>query len=317
MSRIVSFDFDPKTVTPITAEEVAPAVHAGRYCWADVDNFHDAAAILLALEIEPATLEWIEEDRELAQLHIGKSCIHCTLVETTPVGRSLKLMILHVIIGQNFLLTLRTGHSLLVERMQETYEKDFVENAQSGGFLLFELADHLIHGYRETLTHLSAGVDEIQAKLLGDIGDEILTEVSVLTRALLDYRNAVVSARETIYELSTRRSAFINPSTQPFLERQTKPLERLTGDAATERTVLSESLNLYMGLVSHRTNKVVNRLTIVSMIFLPLNFFAAIYGMNFDVMPELEWRYGYLAFWGAAATLVCVMLLMFRRRRWI
>jgi magnesium transporter len=106
-------------------------------------------------------------------------------------------------------------------------------------------------------------------------------------------------------------------STQPFLDRQTVPLDRLAQDAATERTVLSEVLNLYMGIVSHRTNKVVNRLTVVSMIVLPLNFLAAVFGMNFEKMPGLASRYGYAGFWVGSLLLVVSLLIIFRRERWI
>jgi magnesium transporter len=127
----------------------------------------------------------------------------------------------------------------------------------------------------------------------------------------------VVGARETIDELATRRSSFVPESTQPFLDRQTVPLDRLAQDAATERTVLSEVLNLYMGIVSHRTNKVVNRLTVVSMIVLPLNFLAAVFGMNFEKMPGLASRYGYAGFWVGSLLLVVSLLIIFRRERWI
>ncbi len=95
------------------------------------------------------------------------------------------------------------------------------------------------------------------------------------------------------------------------------PLDRLAGDAATERTILSETLNLYMGMIGYRTNLVVDRLTIVSMIFLPLNFLAAVYGMNFEFIPEFQWRYGYFAFWGLAITTVSLMMIIFKRRKWI
>ena len=72
-----------------------------------------------------------------------------------------------------------------------------------------------------------------------------------------------------------------------------------------------------MGVVSHRTNKIINRLTIVSLVFLPLNFLAAVYGMNFEHMPELSWRYGYYGFWATSAALVFFLLFSLRRRRWV
>ena len=117
--------------------------------------------------------------------------------------------------------------------------------------------------------------------------------------------------------LSNRRSKFISESAQPFLERQAIPLDRLSGDATTERAILSETLNLYMGMTSHNTNLVINRLVVISMVFLPLNFLAAVYGMNFKYIPEFGWRFGYLAFWCLAISLVTTIIIVFRRKKWI
>jgi len=72
-----------------------------------------------------------------------------------------------------------------------------------------------------------------------------------------------------------------------------------------------------MGIVSHHTNRVVDRLTIVSLIFLPLNFLAAVYGMNFEFMPEIHWKHGYLLFWGVVSLLVTTLILLIRYRRWV
>jgi magnesium transporter len=89
----------------------------------------------------------------------------------------------------------------------------------------------------------------------------------------------------------------------------------------TEREVLSESLNLYMGIVSYRTDQVVTKLTMVSMFFLPLSFLVGIYGMNFgspdSSMPELKWKYGYLFFWCIAFSVVGGLLYWMRRNKWI
>src|SRR4029450_11390586 len=103
-------------------------------------------------------------------------------------------------------------------------------------------------------------------------------------------------------------SPFIAESTQPFLDRMVGTLERLGSDLAVEREILAETLNLYMGIVSHRTNRVVNRLTVISMVFLPLTFLCGIYGMNFDVLPELHWQWGYALFWGAAIAIAVSLL---------
>ncbi len=312
----VSFDFVAKRIDVLDLAQVQDTIAAGGYCWVDFADLGAAGEFLDAIDIERPTIDRVLRNEHIGEVHLGRNCIHCTLVETACRDGELALDILHIVLGKGFIATVHAQPSALIVRMTETYEDDFYSTAESGGYLLFEIADHLIGGYRATLTALSTQVEDIQKMILGDIGDEILTDVSELTRALLDYRNAVVAARETIHELATRRSVFVKPSTQPFLDRQTTPLARLASDAATERAVLSETLNLYMGIVSHRTNKVVNRLTVVSMIFLPLNFLAAVYGMNFQNMPELGWRLGYLWFWAISAGVTVALLLLLRGRRW-
>ena len=76
-----------------------------------------------------------------------------------------------------------------------------------------------------------------------------------------------------------------------------------------------------MGIISHRTNRVVTQLTIISSIFLPLAFVTGLYGMNFDTklpwnMPELRHEYGYLGFWIVSSVLVTGMVLWMRLRKW-
>jgi magnesium transporter len=69
-----------------------------------------------------------------------------------------------------------------------------------------------------------------------------------------------------------------------------------------------------MSLVAHQTNKVMSKLTVVSFIFLPLTFLCGVYGMNFDVLPELKWGWAYpWGFWGAVGGFVAILLLIMRR----
>ncbi|MEQ9639145.1 MAG: CorA family divalent cation transporter [Alphaproteobacteria bacterium] len=317
MTTAVAFDFARKTMRTLPLDGVAGAIAEGQFCWIDFDELEAAAAALPTFGANLDVTTRIGLDQQHCQARYSETCVYAVLLEAQARDGELQLTPVHVSLARGLIATVHARPSPLIADMRAACERDFHEMAESGGFLLYELADHLTIGYRETLSALTASVDGIQRRLLGDVGDEILMDVSSLTRALLEYRNAVVAARETMDELATRRSAFVPASTQPFLDRQTVPLDRLANDASIERTVLSEVLNLYMGIVSHRTNKVVNRLTVVSMILLPLNFIAAIYGMNFEVMPELHWRFGYAGFWGISLVLVATLLVLFRRRRWI
>jgi len=64
-------------------------------------------------------------------------------------------------------------------------------------------------------------------------------------------------------------------------------------------------------------NEVMKVLTIIGTIFIPLTFLAGVYGMNFRHFPELEWRWGYAAFWGISLVVAAAMMAWFRSRRWL
>ena len=143
----------------------------------------------------------------------------------------------------------------------------------------------------------------------------IFHQVSDLGADLLHLRKVVLPARAVLSELSTRRSPFISEATQPFLANMVGNLERVLQDLLVDRDILSESLSLHMSMVGHRTNEVMKRLTVVSIIFLPLTFLCGIYGMNFDVLPELHWQHGYVFFWGLVAAIVGGVIYLIRRTR--
>ena len=81
------------------------------------------------------------------------------------------------------------------------------------------------------------------------------------------------------------------------------------------RDILSGSLDLYMSMVGYRTNEVMKRLTAVSVIFMPLTFLCGVYGMNFEILPELKWEYGYALFWLAAGVIVTTLGILLRRAK--
>ena len=85
----------------------------------------------------------------------------------------------------------------------------------------------------------------------------------------------------------------------------------------TYRDLLSGMLDIYLSSISNKMNEIMKVLTIIGTIFIPLTFVAGIYGMNFRNMPELEWAWGYPLAMMVMLTIALVMVLFFRRRRWL
>lgn len=317
MAYAVAFDFEKKHEDRIDLHEVAKAREAGKYCWIHFDSTEtDEALVLLAdlkIEAEAIKRTFQEQDRFLFELY--KSCVLFSLLEVSGRVGS-RTSVVRVLLGDGFMISIASKHVEFMRRVRERYRESFQSAALSPGYLLFELSNHLAHVYQETLHSFSEQIEQLEDRLFVETESDLFLEASELIRGLLAFRKTVVASREIIHELATRRSPYISETTQPYLEKHASLLERLSQDATTEREVLSEFLNLYMGMVAYRTNRVVTRLTIISTIFLPLTFFVGVYGMNFRNMPELGLRYGYLFFWIFTLGLVAVMLLVLRRLKW-
>jgi magnesium transporter len=147
------------------------------------------------------------------------------------------------------------------------------------------------------------------------VDDRVFSQISELGADLLHFRKVLLPARTVLTDLSTRKSIFISEATQPFLGNMVGTVEHVLQELLVDRDILSESLNLYMSMVGHRTNKVMNRLTVVSVVFLPLTFLCGVYGMNFEVLPELKWQHGYALFWLTATAIVVTLLIVMRRMK--
>ena len=317
--QVVAFDFAAKQERTIPETGWNFISATGPFYWitASPAEFPLLQTVLSRLGASPAISGLLQAPQPESVYELYEEAIHFTLSEVRMEGALLKSSVLAFLLGENFFAVLLPGASPVMEKIQRIYRDDFHKFARSSGFLLYELGSHLLESYRRIFQHYTAEAERLQLRLFGKITDDIFAEVSDLTGDILAFRRTVLSARDLFNDLATRRSAFVGETTQPALDILSDRMERLGGDIAGVRSVLNETLNLYMGMVSHRTNRIVTRLTILSMIFLPLSFLAGVYGMNFEFLPELKWRLAYPAFWLVVALFVLGFVALVRKKKWI
>ncbi|MEO8701069.1 MAG: magnesium transporter CorA family protein [Kofleriaceae bacterium] len=303
----VALDFKTKVFKRITPDEVRAAMAEGNFVWVDVDVTQTEEARTLLARLELLAPEIVEDalSREPAtQIARYDHYLHLVLSGCRLQGHKFDLERVDATLGENFLLTLHKGQPVFLEAVRKSYINDFVRFAQSPSFLLYELWDHLIENYLAVHKKFEERVDAVQARLIGQVDEGIFGEASELGADLLHLRKVVLPARAVLTDLSTRKSPFVSEATQPYLANMVGTIERVLQDVLVDRDILSGSLNNYMSLVAHKTNKVMGRLTVVSIIFLPLTFLCGVYGMNFEIIPELKWEHGYGFFWLLALVIV-------------
>jgi magnesium transporter len=312
---LVAFRFDPKSERTLTADELETELEAGSFVWLDLDLRHeDARDVLARLSLDAEILEEAESGEPATQVARYERALHIALTACRLHHEHFDLERVDLIIGERFLVTLHRSSPHFVRMSRRHYRDDFLRFARSPSFLLYELWDHLIEDYLSVQKKFEERVEKVQAELTHNPDDDVFGKISALGSDLLHFRKVLLPARSVLSELSTRKSPFISEATQPYLGNMIGTIERVLQDLLVDRDILSESLNLYMSFVSHRTNRVMNRLTVVSVIFLPLTFLCGVYGMNFEILPETKWEYGYVFFWSLTLSIVGGLVLYMRKK---
>jgi magnesium transporter len=294
-------------------------MESGRFAWIDIDSEDPAEARRLIESlgvIDQATIDSALKNEPSTQHARFDDYIHLVVSGCRQRGGKFDLERVDVVIAEKFFLTVHKGPVAFLSAVRRDYRSDFLRFARSPSFLVYELWDHLIENYLSVQKVMEERVEHLQHELSsGVVDDAVFARISELGADLLHFRKVLLPARSVLTDLSSRRSLFISEATQPFLSNMVGTLEHVLQDLLVDRDILSESLNLYMSVVSHRTNKVMNRLTVVSVVFLPLTFLCGVYGMNFDVLPELHWSRGYLYFWLVVLVIALGLIGLMRRAK--
>lgn len=321
LATLISFDFEKKIDQQIPFDTFRTAMDRGEFVWVDLEfttpeearGWIDKLAVLNeeltedALHNEPRT--------RLARYH---EHLHLVVSGCREQGLQFDLERVDVVIGAQYLITIHRGPVRFLEGVRREYRTDFLRFAKSPSFLVYEILDQLIDNYLSIQKLMEERVEALQEELRAEVvDDEVFKRISDLGSDLLHFRKILLPARAVLKDLSVRRTLFVSESTQPFLANMVGMIENVLQDLIVDREILSESLELYMSMVSHRTNAVMKRLTVVSVVFLPLTFLVGVYGMNFEVLPELKWEYGYAYFWVLAASTVGLLIFLMRRARLI
>ena len=184
-------------------------------------------------------------------------------------------------------------------------------------YLAYSLIDAIVDNYFLVLEKIGERIEVLQDEVLSDPGPETLLVIQETKRDLIFLRKCVWPLREAISALQRIESSLITQSVTPYLRDVYDHTIQVIDNIESFRDMASATLDIYLSSVSNKMNEVMKVLTIIATIFIPLTFIAGIYGMNFKYMPELEWRWGYFAVWGIVVVLAVLMLIGFRRKRWL
>lgn len=219
---------------------------------------------------------------------------------------------LDIFLAEEFIVTAHVERLDALERVAEGAEEAL---AQGTDWALHGILDHAVDGMLPLLDRIGDRLEDIEDELLRSAERSLLAELQAQKRALVAVHKVVAPEREIIRGLA-RTQALVDREAFLYFQDIGDHLARVEDTVETYREVVSGAMDIYLSSVSNRLNEIMKRLTILATIFGVLTVITGIYGMNFEGMPELRWRFGYLAVLGVMAVIVGWMLLEFKRRDW-
>lgn len=294
--------------------------------WVNVDGLGDAAAIaklgsifnlhVLAME-DVINVHQRAKVEQYADYYfiVGRMVDFADRVETEQIS---------LFLGKNFVLTFQELPGDSFDPVRERIRKAGGRIRNAGpDYLAYALIDAFVDHYFPVLERYGEQLEAIEEEVMLKPDRDIISRIHNVKRDLLTLRRAAWPLREALTTLYRETTPLICTDTRLFLRDCYDHSVQIIDLLENYRDIASSLTDIYLSSVSNRMNEVMKVLTIFTSIFIPLNFIAGIYGMNFNPersplnMPELNWYFGYPFALTLMALLAIVMLIYFGRKGWL
>jgi len=223
-----------------------------------------------------------------------------------------------LIVSRDVVISFQERESAIFEPLRERIRSGKGRMRKAGtDYLAYSIIDAIVDEYFVIIENIGEDIERFEDRLVINPGPQTLKSIQSLRSEMLVLRKAIWPLREVILGMERTESALIQKSTGIFVRDVYEHTVQIMDTVESYREMLSGMLDIYLSSISNRLNEVMKVLTIIATIFMPLTFIAGVYGMNFEYLPEIKWRYGYAFVWGIMITVVGIMLYHFRRKKWI
>lgn len=288
--------------------------------WVDVADPTSADFEELAKEFgfHPLSIEDCRNEHQRPKVEEFQGYYFIVLYEAELVlGKHLELRELNIFLGKNYLVTVHSQTIRTIETAERLW-RGWTDLAERGtGLLAYLLIDSIVDDYMPLLDTLSDRMDELEDQIFVDFQVEALKEIFRIKKDLLFLRRSVTPLRDVFNTLLRREQQIFSRETHVYFQDVFDHLIRVADTIDTLRDLLGATMDAYLSVSGNRMNMVMKRLTSISAILMSVTLIAGIYGMNFDFMPELKWRYGYVGSLGSILAVGVSLYLYFRRIKWL
>ncbi|GAA0893227.1 magnesium/cobalt transporter CorA [Fulvivirga kasyanovii] len=308
-----------------SSEDVLEQLSPDRVNWVNIDGLHNVKLIEEIGEhfkLHPLLMEDVlnTEHRPKAEEYEHQIFFTLkTLYNLTDVDITYEQI--SFVLGKDYLLSFQEKEGDLFEgfrdRLRQTGPGKNRARSRSADYLFYRLVDTIVDSYYIILEKVGERIDVLEDEVYDEPTKKTLHDIQQLKRELIFLRKTVYPLREALSKITKGEYHLIKKDTLPFFSDVYDHTIHVIETLETYRDLVTNLTDMYMTSISNKMNEVMKVLTIMATIFIPLTFIAGVYGMNFQHMPELNWKYGYPAVWGIMIATSIAMIIYFKRKKWL
>jgi magnesium transporter len=324
--QAIGYDAEQFAELPIGPEEAARScLLPGRpaVTWIDISGLHQIEVIETlgrCFDLHPLVMEDILETEHRPKFEDYEAYLFLVLKRLIfdEAQAEVRTEQVSLIVGPDFALSFLEGSNELFDGVRERIRNNRGKIRRMGAdYLAYALLDSVVDSYFGVLERLGDRIELLEEELIAAPTPATLRQIHHLKREMILLRKSVWPLREVLSALQREESPLVKETTGVFLRDVYDHTIQVIDTVETFRDLLAGMLDLYLSSVSNRMNEIMKVLTILATIFIPLTFLAGVWGMNFEFMPELRWRWGYAFAWGVMGASAGGLYLFFRRRKWM
>ncbi|WP_299336593.1 magnesium/cobalt transporter CorA [uncultured Psychroserpens sp.] len=286
-----------------------------------LNNIKDIETVGLHYDLHPLTLEDIVNTSQRPKIEEFENYLF-VVFKMLFIKNDDNLHYEHVslIVGEDYVLTFQEADGDVFNDLRERLSNAKGRiRTQGSDYLMYSIIDAVVDNYFTVIEAFGDKVEELESLLFQakNIDDSTPGQIQNLKQEILKIRRSIYPLREVINRMEKIDCAFIEEKTHSYIRDLYDHIVQVSESVDLYREMIWSLMDMHMTVISNKMNEIMKVLTIIATIFIPLTFIAGIYGMNFKNIPELEAENGYYYLWGVMLMLFVLMLIYFRRKRWL
>jgi len=320
------FDFTPEKMVERELEsidECLPYLEENTVSWLNIYGLHDAGLIQRLgeiFDIHPLLLEDMLNTGQRPKIAETDKLMIMILKILNYDENTNKLYADQVsfILDDNYLVTLQEKEGAHFEAIRERIRKGTGRVRRKGAdYLTYVLLDTIVDNYLLNIEKLGDLIEKTEARIFADKQPKNLMQVMYKHKTEINFlRKNIRPVKEIVHHLIENESGFIADDNLKYFNDLNDLVMQASETIEIYQLMLNDQMNIYHANMGTKANEIMKVLTIFSAFFIPLTFVAGVYGTNFENLPEIHLKYGYVYFWILMIVITLGLVVYFRKRKW-